>query len=145
MARMTKAKVRAVTMQALAKYAAKEADRSLLEGGESHDVDLQVVGKIGRQKVDETCQGRLLVGHDSTKASSSAVRPAKVIAWLLAMDAAPEKRMAQLRVMAKDGTLGESITADQEKQAEQLLKLFNQEGPSVAVKGTVRFEPAKAA
>lgn len=127
------------------KYCEKQADRSLLKGGDAFDVDLTINGTIGKQKVEEVCRGRLTVGHNTTKATSYGIAPAKVIAFLLSVDPEKEKHIEQLRELAKSKKLGEKITSDQEAQADHVLKLFNQAGDPKVCNGSVSFSPAKAA
>ncbi len=145
MARLAKAKARAIVMHALEKFGKKQADRSELSGGDKFDLDLVISGKIGNQKVEESCLGTLTVGHDGTKNSSNGIAPAKLVAFLLNADPkASKKRAEQLREFAENGKLGDKITADQEAQAASLIKLFNQT-ESKSTKGSVSFTVAKAA
>lgn len=132
-------------MHALTKYCDKQADRTQLKGGDKFDVDLQISGTIGKQKVEEICRGCLTVGHNTVKATSYGIAPAKVIAFLLSVDPDKEKHIEQLRELAKTKKLGEKITADQEAQADHVLKLFNQAGEPKTCNGSVSFSPAKAA
>lgn len=138
-------KKRSIVMHALTKYCDKQADRTQLKGGDKFDVDLQISGTIGKQKVEEICRGCLTVGHDQTKNTSYGIEPAKVIAWLLSVDPQKEKHLEQLRKMAESKSLGDAITADQEEQACLLLKQFNQAGDPKVSKGSVSFSPARAA
>ncbi|MEW4566108.1 hypothetical protein AB1K70_26560 [Bremerella sp. JC770] len=145
MPRLAKPKARAIIMHALSKFCSKQADRRQLEGGDQYDVDLAISGTIGNQKIEDACRGSLTVGHDTTKNSSSAIAPAKLVAYLVNVDPKnAKKRVEQLRQLAEAGNLGEKITADQEAQAASLIKLFNQTEPKTA-KGSVSFAAAKAA
>lgn len=135
---LSKVKKRSVVMHTLSKFCAKQADRSLLDGGDAFDVDLTINGTIGKQKVEEVCRGRLTVGHDTTKNASYGIAPAKVIAWLLSVDPHAAKHIEQLRQMATQKSLAEKVTVDQEEQACMLLKRFNQTEPKVT-KGSVSF------
>ena len=132
-------------MHALAKFCGKQGDRSQLEGGDRFGVNLTINGTIGNQKVEDFCNGILTVGHDSTRNASHAIAPAKLVAFLINADPkAAKKRIEQLRELADSGKIGDKITADQEAQADGLLKLFNQTEPKTA-KGSVSFTAAKAA
>ncbi|MHC2067615.1 hypothetical protein ACYFX5_09100 [Bremerella sp. T1] len=145
MARLAKSTVRSIVMHALEKFGKSQADRSELCGGDKFDLDLVVSGKIGNQKVEEACHGTLSVGHDGTRNSSNGIAPAKLVAFLVnANPKTAKKRAEQLREFAKNGKIGEKITADQEAQADGLIKLFNQT-VSNPVKGSVSFSVAKAA
>lgn len=145
MPRLAKPRVRAIIMHALANFCKKQADRSQLKAGDAFNVDLAISGTIGNQKVEEACRGSLTVGHDTTKNSSNGIAPAKLVAFLLHADPkTAAKRAEQLRVLAANGKIGEKITADQEAQAEGLVKLFNQ-STSTTSRGSVSFSVEKAA
>lgn len=145
MPRLSTAKARAVIMHALANFCKKQADRSQLKGGDSFALNLKISGTIGNQKVEDICRGSLTVGHDTTKNSSNGIAAAKLVAFLVnANPKTAAKRVEELRELAANGKIGEKITADQEAQAESLVKLFNQTTPTTA-KGSVSFAAEKAA
>lgn len=129
--------------QALSYVSSKQADRDALAPGAAHSIDLHVSGSVDGQPIDPIdIAGRLTVGHDSTRASSSTPNLPQVVAAILAKlnDAT---RAAILRDLptefaANGGSLPD-VSVGAVAEAESLLAALKS-SKQVNVRGQVRCE-----
>lgn len=78
------ARAELVAWQALSYVAGKQADRDSLTAGAAHHVRLEISGAIDGQPLEPVAfEGRLTIGHDSTRASSAVPNQGQVLAWIL--------------------------------------------------------------
>lgn len=96
MGRMARSKAQAETLRqillaAVAKYAGKEHERDALAEGGDHTVGVSIVGTIDGKRMADEFNGRLTVGFDQERASSSAANAAHLVAWILDRYVEPSK------------------------------------------------------
>jgi hypothetical protein len=123
---LTTEHLRTILFAALEKIAKKETRRELLEAGTAHRCTLSVSGTIdGLVFRGEKIEGNLAIGHDWTKASSTAAPPAEVVAYLLAL--LPKTKRTALLAELPDAFLRSggklpAIDANRLAEAETLLE-----------------------
>lgn len=106
--------LRSVMFHALAKHAAKEKDRSLLDAGRSYSLEITVEARSGRLSLTEEIVGELNVGHDSEAASSSGCNQAELCAYLLSQMPKAKRMRILDELPAKFERLGALPDTDKE-------------------------------
>lgn len=144
--KLTKPVARSVAFHAITKRLAKLADRDQLAGGDSHQVDLTIVGHVDGKAnpVDERVVGTLAVNHDSSSQSSVACDAEHLVAFLL--DAlTPAKRRSIVGTLPKRYLDNENelpaVGDEVRSQAAQLLKELRSTR-STSKRGSIVFTPA---
>jgi len=135
------AKLQTAALCALSFVAKKDANRSLLEGGEAYQVDGVFAGKVDGRDVSIDVGGLLQVGHDSTRAKSHNPDLPNLIALILAK--VPKTRRADiLDLLPKEFSEHKTIPAAEPEltaAADTLLKSLRSRS-SANVTGSVSFE-----
>jgi hypothetical protein len=133
----------AAMWHALAKHAAKQADREQLRAGQTYDVKIDLCGHIAGRWRHAELGGVLTVDHDQTQARSSACDQAHLVAVLLEALPATRRRalladLPQRYLETKELPPVEDATLS---AAELLLGKLRTAEPSLR-KGNVSFRPA---
>lgn len=127
-----------VALAAVAKAAAEDGDRDELIAGSHHNVKLSLAAEVDGVPVLRGWDATLDVGHDSTRASSTGVKPGELLAYLLSR-VNEVTRAATLRdladTFAAHGRL--PVSEDQIKDADAALAKLRQKVDQ-SVKGSVR-------
>lgn len=83
--------LRQLLLAAVAKFAGKEHERDQLAAGQEHLVGVSLVGTIDGKTIAEEFEGRLTVGFDQDRASSTAANAGHLVAWILDRYVEPSK------------------------------------------------------
>lgn len=108
---------RAVLLFSVANFAAKNANRDLLNASSSTPVSCEIVGTVGRAKASVDFAGTLEVGSPSIVNSSSAAPPCDVLAAVLA-EIDPDRRAKILQKLQKAYVATSKLPVDPKLQAE---------------------------
>lgn len=129
---------------ALQYQAKKLFSRDELRAGASTPVDLRIVGIVGGQVVDETVAGSLTVGHETEKASNTAVPTTAIVAYLLEQLPATRREWLLENLPSIFQAAGKLELGDDSyrETADLLLKQLRAKSTKTS-RGAVRFEPRK--
>lgn len=99
---------RSILWAAVAKLAGDRVQKTHLSQDSQTRVAVQLVGTVGRARIEDAAEGVLIVGTTGSRSKPEAARPAEIVALLLAE--LPEERRAQLleqaaKSFAKSGKL----------------------------------------
>lgn len=143
MNRMQRLALESVLWHALAKHADKQADRDRLQAGQESHVSILIAADVDGERMTTEVHGKLLVNHDTTRATStSAVKAEHVLALALAKmpEATREKLFEELPQQYLAGALPEPCHLIARRCGQLLEKL--RQVDTKTYRGTVRFEPA---
>lgn len=134
-----------VAWQALSYVAGKESDRDALQAGATHTVDLILAGRIDGRPIEALAiSGRLNVGQDSVRASSSVPNCSQVLGWILGKlnQATREAVLRDLPAeFAGNGSSLPEVASGLVAQAEGLMAALRST-KQTAVRGSVKVEYA---
>lgn len=127
---------------ALGYVAGKEGNRDALPAGSSMVVDLRIDGFIEGQPIEHSISGRLTVGRDSERASSTTPNLDQVLAWVLGK-LNKATREAVLRDLPAEfeanGSAMPNVTVGAVVQVKTLLSKLRQT-KQTPVRGSVKYE-----
>jgi len=131
---------------ALSQFAGKQLKRDDLTDGSSTPIDLVVTGKVDRIPCNNVIAGQLLIGHPSSRASSSGVDQAELLAQF-AQRLGPQQRQMFYELLTSHFATHQSLPpgdAAVVSECKHLLKNLRFRKTS-NVAPSLRFEPNETA